>query len=695
MRLKIFNIIMAKKGALLLVLMLTVSLSLMAQQAPSLRCLEITNNNSVPVYFIPPVGGDANFLNYQLYASPAEAGPYTMIHTADNFDSKSYVGIGNAAIHNFFFLGAMYDGDPTLYTSDTLNVINLSLAYSAGRANLTWNAPSDPLLPTTELWYRIERKAPTDVEYQIVGYSQTPSYSEPVEVVCEDTLLYQVYLADEYLLETVDTIKCYNTSAIRKERFENTISPAPPIFSRVSVNRETQKVNLHWIRSAETDVDSYIIFRDVTNTGATWPAIDTVEGRLTTFYEDNIHDAGTVNYYRIQAVDRCGIAPPSPMTDPQQNMVLNNDIDPCEATVDITWNRYDNIADGLEKYELLLSTNGGAWELLQTFTDINTTSYTFENALPNTEYTFLVQAVSTNHTDTAFSTKMLVNYAEEITNDLVEIKAVTVVENEFIDLHVSTTGDQWEFDELAIYRSVGSDDNFQLLIRIPYVANQVDYVYSDMSVEVDENLYFYRVDLIKPCNRAPAVSNIANNILLDGESNAAHVNTLQWYNYSESSTYAVYRINEIEPVPSIIEGGFAPSPGAVTLYTDDVSTLFSEGEIFEYEVEAENTVPPSRSNRIALRQDPTTYIPNAFRPVGNVENNVFRPLNSFVSVGTYSLHIYNRMGDLVFLSFDPYEGWDGTLNGADCPMGVYVYRMQYTYGTGEVFDKTSTVTLIR
>ena len=55
------------------------------------------------------------------------------------------------------------------------------------------------------------------------------------------------------------------------------------------------------------------------------------------------------------------------------------------------------------------------------------------------------------------------------------------------------------------------------------------------------------------------------------------------------------------------------------------------------------------------------YVPNTFTPDGNLFNNTFQPVmtEGFVA-DSYHLAIYNRWGQLLFESYDPLTGWDGT-----------------------------------
>ena len=60
------------------------------------------------------------------------------------------------------------------------------------------------------------------------------------------------------------------------------------------------------------------------------------------------------------------------------------------------------------------------------------------------------------------------------------------------------------------------------------------------------------------------------------------------------------------------------------------------------------------------------------------------------------LKIFNRWGDLIFESDSPLKPWDGTVkNGADAPMGNYVWITNYTDIQGVQRTEKGQVLLIR
>jgi len=89
------------------------------------------------------------------------------------------------------------------------------------------------------------------------------------------------------------------------------------------------------------------------------------------------------------------------------------------------------------------------------------------------------------------------------------------------------------------------------------------------------------------------------------------------------------------------------------------------------------------------------WIPSAFTPDGNNHNDVL-----FVRGGgflTFEFSIYNRYGELLFLSKNINEGWDGTnkLTGNDTPPDAYVYKLTGVLNDGTKVDAKGLVNLVK
>lgn len=69
-------------------------------------------------------------------------------------------------------------------------------------------------------------------------------------------------------------------------------------------------------------------------------------------------------------------------------------------------------------------------------------------------------------------------------------------------------------------------------------------------------------------------------------------------------------------------------------------------------------------------------VPNAFRPGG--ANNIFKAYaSSLEAIQNFSLYIFNRWGQELFVTGDITQGWDGSVNGQPAPGDVYVWLVNY------------------
>ncbi|MFL5763603.1 MAG: PKD domain-containing protein [Bacteroidia bacterium] len=96
---------------------------------------------------------------------------------------------------------------------------------------------------------------------------------------------------------------------------------------------------------------------------------------------------------------------------------------------------------------------------------------------------------------------------------------------------------------------------------------------------------------------------------------------------------------------------------------------------------------------------PNVFTPNPDGPNGGVyditslTNDVFFPYTSGVT--EFKFEIFNRWGELIFVSNDIHVGWDGYYKGRLCQEDVYVWKALVKLNNGKVFKKTGDVTLLR
>lgn len=85
-------------------------------------------------------------------------------------------------------------------------------------------------------------------------------------------------------------------------------------------------------------------------------------------------------------------------------------------------------------------------------------------------------------------------------------------------------------------------------------------------------------------------------------------------------------------------------------------------------------------------------VPNAFTPNGAI-NNKLHVLG--IGITSIDFKIFNRYGQLVFMTTNIEDGWDGTFDGKPLNQGVFVYSLKYTLIDGNSGEKKGNVTLIK
>lgn len=117
-----------------------------------------------------------------------------------------------------------------------------------------------------------------------------------------------------------------------------------------------------------------------------------------------------------------------------------------------------------------------------------------------------------------------------------------------------------------------------------------------------------------------------------------------------------------------------------------------------YSVRVENSAGCFDTDTINVKVyfvEPGFYVPSAFTPDGDGNNDRFRP----IALGLKSMEafrVYNRWGQLVYSSRNPRdEGWDGRIKGALQESGTYVWYAEGTTYLNRKIERKGSVILIR
>ncbi|MCQ2272511.1 MAG: fibronectin type III domain-containing protein [Bacteroidales bacterium] len=707
-----------KKVVLGLVLCLSgLAMSLFGIVPPTLQCIHLNHNaTDAQIYWNHP-SLYSGIQTIEVYVSTTSNGPFVLASTVTAQDTVCSTQFNLTALlgdadNLYCYLkvipNAAHASEGVAY-SDTMQSMRMTLTPTGPNptqnsiALLQWENPNPFPSTCANQQFSIWRKHNTDIAYTRVGWVDQSVHTFR-DTIAECEAIYDYYVSIYNYAQDINPA-CQMSTRAKRGTFSDGTPPATPTLDSISVDVATQRIVLGWSQNSP-DAIGCIIFYSPSN-GPDWPAIDTVIGTQWT----SPHNATGNHYYRIAAIDRCFDGEQTiagNMTYPaQNNMVLYcNGMDACRKIIKLKWDVNQYFTSGVAHYEIYYSSDGGNWQYLDQV-DGNRNQYDCNGLPTNHVYGFYVRAIGNDANITATTSRCNVtDYNEEESSDICYITHASVIENQYVEVKILTDGANTPFTELHLYKSVNNDQNFNYLATLSYVPGQSYYLYDDEGADIQGSVNYYKASLLNECGHESAGSNIAHTILLSGEANPSQENTIRWNNYGAFSggtaSYSVYRKVEVGTYFDNVENGLPASE--YNTYDDNVSSMFEFGSHFQYYVEAHEGPNEygfsdvSTSNYVEVEQMPNAYIPNAFCPYGTiVENQSFKPVNSFMSTVGYLFTIYSRQGEIVFQTTDITMGWDGTeqKSGKDVPAGMYVYRLQYTTPTGEKIVRNGTVMLLR
>ncbi len=116
-----------------------------------------------------------------------------------------------------------------------------------------------------------------------------------------------------------------------------------------------------------------------------------------------------------------------------------------------------------------------------------------------------------------------------------------------------------------------------------------------------------------------------------------------------------------------------------------------------YQIKISNSEGCFTEKKIEMIQKCRSRIlaPNIFTPNGDSNNDVFWIIAEDIS--NYQLKIYNRWGEIVFMSQTDSEVWDGIYRSEKAPEGTYTWQLSYNNAQQplEVLTHSGTVLLVR
>ena len=488
-----------------------------------------------------------------------------------------------------------------------------------------------------------------------------------------------------YYMETV--ANCPGVMTEQSDTLDNR-NPEVPLFRYVTV--ENGEVSMEWDPSPSPEVVAYVISR---NTSMGTSIIDTVSSGLS-YIDSNASPMDRKETYFVVAIDACGNAS---LTAPLHETIFleTNALDSCEQSIELSWNLYQNWDGGIAEHNILISENGGTFDVLATVGG-NVNSYVFDQARGEVLYCFKVIAAQegTNIISESNEACTSISVVDPV-DQLNLLNASVGANNEFIiDWQINPNA---ELQAADLNVEIGAASSSQSLLS--GVAFTEENTFIDNQTDATQAFATFSISTEDLCGEVEN-SNSVQTIFLSAEAANDATNQLNWTPYinglQQSLEYDIYRV--IGGVETLVE---TVASGTLSL-NDQVSIDGASGQEVCYYIQArvmielpggEQRSVTSRSNTVCVMPVAPFYVPNVFAPEG--VNQVFRPALAFGMLEEYQLDIFDRWGGHVFLSRDIEIGWNGQNNGEAMAAGLYIYRIQWRQAGGELREVSGGVVLLR
>jgi gliding motility-associated-like protein len=658
--------------------------------SPSLRCLSVQPNGDVVLsWMVTDTALRKSFSCYYIYSSTSATGPFKAIDSIFSYTVTSYTHIGASAnsVSRYYYIESHYSSpvNGVLPAADSLRTIFLSIINPGdGTARLSWNALSNPLMPSSMKWYHIYREYPVGTWKQIDS-TQSLSMIDTINI-CHAHLNFKV--------EIGDSSGCTSISNISGGSFVDITAPVLTVMDTVSVSAGGL-AQIGWHADASTDTKGYVIYK---YTNGVWKAIDTAFGINNTNWTFPGSTAGAGSEtYGIATFDSCGNI--SALSQIQHTIYLSYTRDICAMSITLTWNSFIHMPDGTGTYTILMGLNGGPMSYAGT-TQAGDTTFTVPNLSDQSVYCFTIVANNGTQSMKARSNQICYTATTPALPKYNYFRTASVLNSSSVKLmaYVDTLANVKRYN---FYRGSSPTGPFTKVATVVPPTNTLIWL-TDNNANTDALSYYYHMMVVDSCDNERSISNVARTILLEATANeATTTNTLTWNNYESwlgnVQSYNIYRA--IDGVWGGLLANVSPASG-VNTYSDNVSAFYPTTGRFEYYVLGlEGWGNPyafadsSRSNIVEARQKPELYVPNAFTPGG--KNPIFKPEGSFIGKENYDFSVFDRWGEKVFETNDKTAGWDGTNHGKRMEMGMYIYLITYQASDGQFIDIKGTVTLLR
>lgn len=326
----------------------------------------------------------------------------------------------------------------------------------------------------------------------------------------------------------------------------------------------------------------------------------------------------------------------------------------------LTWNEYP-LKDDVKEYQVYRNE-----ELIYTG---NESTFTDTNLQCGKNYCYEIHTILLSNSISKSNTVCLIAFSTDTPPEIQNL--VSSIEDNKIILKwdTLTTAKTIFITEENEEKSIDYTSTNQSTFTIDSIQEKTIYCYQLHYEDVCDNLLDTK---IKTCP-----------ILLSYEQNNLG-NELTWTDYENFSTEE-YIVHWLDTEKNSLKSVTSENP--LTYLDSDL--INAQQFYYQIEVQNENGLQ-SFSNLILIEQSSKIFFPTAFSPNENGENDIFKPVGSFIE--SYQLSIFDQKGKI--LSEQKNKGWDGKVDGKLVPIGVYGYFAQIVDEKGKKIIKQGTFTII-
>jgi gliding motility-associated-like protein len=482
-----------------------------------------------------------------------------------------------------------------------------------------------------------------------------------------------------------DKVGCYDTlNNGELVQVFDTLTPPTPLAHRVTV-KDDNKIRLEFSPYLSRDYDSYVVFKSTK--GGAFQLYKTIYNQLDTIVIDSDVNTFAQSYsYKIYSQTKCGKQSVSGESDAHTSILLQTQADTNKVLVN--WSAYKGW-DNLGSYTLYRqSPDVNAYIAIATV-NASTTNYTDTNVICGYSYNYLIFA--SQDTENPLLSRSNNSIAKPFHKSTVQpayLVRATVKEDKhtLIEFAKPTTIKA----PIASYSLEKSIDgiNFKEILK----TEECCVPFEDFKTNVHSQSYYYRVITTDVCGDKSIASNIGKTILLKAETDEEDNVNVTWSKYQKwdegIASYEIEQMGNSSIFETVGRNNFIDTAFV------DASNLFNQIDKVCYCVKAiSNTGVVSYSNIDCAKGRSTLFVPNAFTPNGDGNNNVFKIVGAYIK--DYELNIYNRYGEKIYTSYSLDDSWDGMYKNETAQEGAYLVVINAKGLDYKAHNYSGTVTLLR